>query len=188
MTYSCFPFLNLASTMLQSFISTPVATNTRNECLTARALKVSAPLSPPLEPPFSLADPLLLEAGVVWLLLLLPPSIIFSTAATVGTFLFTTRDFDRIYLCRAAYSLADMVYRSALRRIGSEVVLAVIFDGLDRGRPGPDGRGAVPAEGTGAPDIVAVGIMRRSRFWSQIGATAGGGLRSGFGIDRSQAS
>lgn len=58
---------------------------------------------------------------------------------TVGAFLFKTLDREIIYLCRVSYSFAEMVYLSALRRMGSAVDFAEI-----RSRGG--GGGSLDAE------------------------------------------
>lgn len=47
------------------------------------------------------------------------------TVSTVGARFFSARDRDMTYLWRRAYSRAEIVYRSALRRIGSVVDFAV---------------------------------------------------------------
>lgn len=89
----------------------------------ARALKVSPPLllescttSSSLFLPFPVScheiDPLRAPA----------PSIYFSTAFTLGAFRFNKRDLDKIYLWSASYSRAEIVYLTALRRIGSTAV------------------------------------------------------------------
>ena len=51
-------------------------------------------------------------------------SMIFSTRATVGALRFNTFDREIMYLCSVSYSLAEIVYRRALRRIGSAVDFA----------------------------------------------------------------
>jgi hypothetical protein len=52
------------------------------------------------------------------------------TVSTVGARFLRARDFEITYLCSSAYSRAEMVYRRALRRMGSEVELAVTAAGV----------------------------------------------------------
>ncbi len=45
------------------------------------------------------------------------------TVSTLGARRFSSRERDSMYLCREAYSRAEMVYRNALRRMASFAVV-----------------------------------------------------------------
>lgn len=62
-----------------------------------------------------------------------------STAVTLGAALLSSRERDKTYLCRVAYSLAEIVYRRVFRRMGS-VMLLREGGGREEGPPA-EGRG-----------------------------------------------
>ena len=117
--YSVFFAINLPAAISHSFISVPVATNTLNECRTARALKSLAivaaaasasrfadpsspplPLSPDVVPDCDRARDVVPCVG---------PSMMRATVSTLGTRRLTARERERTYLCNNAYSRAEMV-------------------------------------------------------------------------------
>ncbi len=120
-THSCFFPASWRITAAQSFEATPVATNTRREWRMARVLKSSAPATAPAEVAPSL--PRWPSAAAAFFLALAPsrrllcrrvagllsPFIMRLTVSTLGARLLRRRDLEMMYLCRAAYSRAEMV-------------------------------------------------------------------------------
>lgn len=79
------------------------------------------------------------------------------TASTLGARFFKRRERDRTYLCRVAYSRAEMVYRKALRRMGSSALAFAETDGFLGGAAGGDEGGSFELEGP--PDVEAIGTV-----------------------------
>jgi hypothetical protein len=104
--------MSLPDTVLQAFMSAPVATKTRMECRMALALKSSAGFATgePAAPVFPLsASPFAAPGFCALGGFFCGPSIILVTVSTVGTRFLIALERDSTYLWRSAYSLAEMV-------------------------------------------------------------------------------